>query len=300
MSAKWVYRLVVLLVIVVVLNLPLRFSAGIRRFARDNFAPLQNAVAHASGSIRAFFQLVSDARSILEREQQLLEQITTLRTELARYRALEEENVHLRNLLGLSERRNLRLVAARIIGRGDITGWWQTIRLDKGELAGIRPNFPVINADGLIGKTIEVSRFTSDVLLVCDPNCRVPSRPARGGGGFGIVRGTGSAFPRKGELEMLVPFGSLQVDYLAKGREIMPGDEIVTSGLGGVYPEGIVVGRVVKVGADPSGLYRRAELVPSVDFQGMRYAFVVIPNSEEAVSEGNDAERKPRGIGGEG
>ncbi|MGQ9661646.1 MAG: rod shape-determining protein MreC [Kiritimatiellia bacterium] len=286
-SKKWVYGLVLVVGMVILLNLPALLTTRAKRAMRDGFFPFQRLSSSLGGRVRNIFAVLSDAQAALAREQHLLEQIASLQAELASCRTLEKENVHMRAMLGLSERKKLRVVAARVVSRGDLTGWWQTIRLDKGEVDGIATNMPVINADGLIGKTIEVARHSCEVLLISDPNCRVPCKPNRSAGGFGIARGSAGLTRTKANLTMMTPLYPLQVDYLSGGGAIMPGDEVVTSGIDGVYPEGIVLGRVTRVSTDSSGLYRTADLTPGVDLQNLRYAFVVTEYAV-GVSVGND------------
>ena len=66
------------------------------------------------------------------------------------------------------------------------------------------------------------------------------------------------------------------MDYIPRDQKIFENDEVMTSGLGGVYPEGLVVGTVSRMDMDPSGLYQRADVVPSADLSDLRYVFVVL------------------------
>jgi rod shape-determining protein MreC len=183
-----------------------------------------------------------------------------------------------------------------VASRGGMGGWWQTLQLNKGLEHGVGAGMAVMTMEGLIGRTGEakgetdatggilVSQRTADVLLLTDPNCRVSCRLPRTGG-LGIVRGRGASLGGDADLEMLCNAEPCHMDFIPKGVKIQVGDEVVTSGLGGVYPEGLLVGTVQEVSTDKSGLYQRAEVAAAASLTTVKYAFVVIPEEPK--------ERKP-------
>jgi len=144
-------------------------------------------------------------------------------------------------------------------------GWWQIIRLNKGSSHGISENLAVVSMDGLVGKTVAVSRNTADVLLLSDPSCRVSSRLIRSGS-FGIVSGRGPSW--QGQV-------FCRMEFIHKNDEVQPGDEVVTSGLGGVFPPNIPIGYIDRVSMDTSGLYQRADVITRADLSSLRYVFVM-------------------------
>jgi rod shape-determining protein MreC len=162
-----------------------------------------------------------------------------------------------------------------VTSRGDATGWWQKIRLNRGSSHGVAKDMAVISTSGLVGRTLSVSRFTSDVLLVTDPGSRVACKFA-GTEAFGIVTGTGVAVDEQRALEMLYAVKPARMDYIPRDPSLIAGADIVTSGLGGVYPEGLLLGRVTAIVEQPHKLYRQADVVPSADMSSLRYVFVVL------------------------
>ena len=146
--------------------------------------------------------------------------------------------------------------------------------MDKGSDNGIMADMAVITPKGLIGRTTEVSRHTATVLLISDPTCRVSCKLARTGA-FGIMRGGGVSVGGEPELVLFCTPRSLRMDYISKDQKIFESDKVITSGLGGVYPEGLPIGIVARMDMDPSGLYQRAEIVPDADLSDLRYVFVV-------------------------
>jgi rod shape-determining protein MreC len=167
------------------------------------------------------------------------------------------------------------MIPCDVVSR-NMSGWWNTVRIGKGLVDGIPKNHAVISPDGLVGKTIEVSRRTAEVLLVCDPAYRVSARIERANT-FGLVRGGGVNFRGHPVARM---------DFIDKDTEVRVGDEVVTSGLsgeGGVSPKGVHIGYIVKVHQDDSGLFQYAEIAPSATVSLLDYVFVVSETAEEVA-----------------
>jgi rod shape-determining protein MreC len=198
----------------------------------------------------------------------LHEQIALLTLETRGLQALERENRELRRLLNLSRRMPYRIQAARVAMR-DLTTWWQTARLDRGVRDGITPGMPVLAAEGLVGQVLEVSKRTADVTFLINPACRVAGMIPRVDA-FGIVRGEGMSLRGPALCRM---------DFIARDTDISPGDEVVTSGLGGIFPPGLLIGYVRQTRQDATGLYQSAEILPAADFRNLHMVFLV--NSTE-------------------
>lgn len=250
--------------LLVVLNLPEPFSLRGKALVREFLAPLQELVTGVSQSSRQWIGAVRNLGEMAMDNRQMAAELTELRSELRYLAGLEQENAALRHQLGFLQRPDRQLVPAEIIGR-DISGWWQTMRIGQGLVHGIDNNMAMVTPDGLVGHTMNVSAGTADVLLITDPTCRVSALISRVNV-HGIVSGRG--VPWRGQ-----PL--LQMDFINKDVSIEPGDEIVTSGLGGRYPRGIVIGHVERIERDESGLYQRAEIVPAADIGRLLYGFIV-------------------------
>lgn len=248
------------ILVVVLLNLPGSMTSRMNGFLRDATLPLFEPIAHSLVYVHGRFRNEPPTSS----KVQLLTEIAQLRLELRQVQALEQENRALRQMLGLSAHIARRLIAAEIVAR-DVNAWWQTARLNKGSSDGIFPDMAVITAEGLAGRIVRTSRTTSDVLFLVDPACRISARLSRLQA-FGIVRGQSLSW--RGQ-------ASCRMDYISNADKIMPGDEVVTSGLGGVYPPGLVIGRVEEVRQDNSGLYQSADIVPTSNFRVLDLVFVV-------------------------
>ena len=276
MRVNRILATVLVLTVVVLLNLPLPACLRIQAESRDGIVPFQSVASVFVRWIRDSFSTVTQARDALRLQRETVAELGRLRDENRRVRALEQENRELRALLGFKTRQQYRMVLCDVVSRGGASGWWQTVQLDRGSQEGIGPDMAVVTPDGVVGRTVRASRQTSDVLLVTDPMCRVACKFAKSGA-YGISRGLGVAFTGEKKLEMVCAARPFRVDYVDKEHEIAADEDVVTSGLGGVYPEGIPVGRVLTSELDVSGLYRRAEVMPAANLDAIRYVFVVVP-----------------------
>jgi rod shape-determining protein MreC len=259
---------------VLLLNLPLPLSMRIESGARDGFAPFQNFMTLAWYRLGGLVSLHRADAIQAERRAQLAE-LAALRERVRQLEGFELENQVLRRQLGFTILSTHRLLLCEVVARGDLSGWWRTIRLGKGSTDGIRAGLAVTSGDGLVGRVHAVSRYTCDVLLLTDPNCRIAAR-CRRTGAHGIVTGAGIRMTHTVPLEMLAAVRPCVMDYVPRAQALEPGDEIVTSGLGGVFPEGLRVGQVVAAETDVSGLYQRADVRPLAPLDTLKYAFIVM------------------------
>ncbi len=199
-------------------------------------------------------------RNMAEKET-LQSAVDSLRSRLFDSREIYLENTRLKSLLGFKQKSGLRLVPARIIARSP-DSWSSSATIDKGKYNGIRRGMVLISPRGLLGRVVECSDNTSKILLINDPSLGVSSIVQRSRQ-EGLVNGT---------------LGStLIMRYLPKDADIISGDLIVTSGLSQTYPKGLLVGRVITIGSDLSGLNRYAIIKPAVDCSAVEELLVIIP-----------------------
>ncbi len=182
-------------------------------------------------------------------------------------RDMEAENNKLRNALGYRERSVFKLVPARIIAR-DLSTYYQTVKIDRGTADGVRLDMPVLTEEGLVGKTTVVADHAATVILIADENCRVAAT-IEGSNEKGIVRGERIA-------ENGVP--AIGLMFLTKQAALQPGQKIYTSGVGGVFPSGVLVGAVKEFKVRELDGY--ATIVPAVDLTSIDDLFVVISGSK--------------------
>lgn len=267
---------VVLLVLTVgvFLSLPLPWSLRLKAGIRDSFLPFQRIPAWFGAGVKGVKGLFSGFRE--DQAKDLHEQeVARLRMEVWRLQSVQQENRDLRQLMQVRQAHDAwTSVACRVIARGDVAGFQQAVTVRGGRASGISTNMPVLSADGLVGVIAEVSEQTSLVLLLTDPDCRVACC-VEGASSTGILRGRGVSLSGKQELELYYMPAACGLDYLPAEVAVDEGRRVLTSGLGGVFPEGIPVGRVVRSWMHSSGLYRQAEIMPAAQFQTLEYVLVL-------------------------
>ena len=223
-------------------------------------APFQKFI---TVTVRAVEKFWSDYFYLVEvnaRNEALEEDIEALRMENGRYRELLASHQRLQKLLQFRQTINRPVLAARVIG-WDPTGWFKSVIIDKGEDSGMRVNMPVVNSLGVVGKVVSVSSNYAKVLLIIDQNssvdCLVQRTRDRG-----MVKGLATEV--------------CTMDYVVKSTGAAVGDVVVTSGLGGVFPKGLPVGRVARVLELPGSLFRGIDITPSVDFSKLEEVLVIL------------------------
>ena len=262
--------------LLLVLNLPLAVTRPVRVGARELLGPYQSGITRFLQGTRNFAGVVKNWRKIAAERESLAGEVALLNNEIHRLELHVRENTELRRMLDYAREQRRPMAAAEVIARDDSGGWWRTIRLNRGSNHGLTPGLAVINPAGLVGITTNVTPRTCDVLLISDTGCRVSVRLVQAGI-VGVMRGGGVSMLGAPVLDILLPAERLTVDYLDKTVELHPGDEVVTSGLGGICPPEVAVGVITKVYPDPSGLYQHCEVVPTADLLRLHRVFIVLP-----------------------
>jgi rod shape-determining protein MreC len=197
---------------------------------------------------------------VREQNQALKEEIRNLRRDKAALLEKESENRRLKKLLDLRASHEFPSVAAQVVGE-DAVGWYRTLFINKGSDDGVQPDMPVTAAAGVVGRVMNSSSDVSRILLLTDPNHSVDCRVAR-------TRDRG------------VLSGSLErgcvLRYVNLKSGIGPGDEVVTSGLDGIFPRGLPIGKVEAVQKGPQGLFLEARIIPAVDFSEIEEVVVIL------------------------
>lgn len=181
---------------------------------------------------------------------ELLKKVEGLERELIEREELRKENERLRDLIKFKSAVPGKAIAARVVAR-DLAPWRRTIIIDKGSTHGVRKRMAVINARGLVGRVVEAAPFNSRVILLLDPESRV-STLFQDSRDSGVAEGDGSSF--------------LRVTHIDRESQVKVDDRLISSGLGGVYPKGIPIGKVEMVGTEKEGLELFATVRPFVNF----------------------------------
>jgi rod shape-determining protein MreC len=177
-------------------------------------------------------------------------------------------NDRLRRFLNFKEKIPKPTLPAELIGE-DASNWFRTITINKGTVDGVHKGMVVVAAAGLVGHVIQASRDVSRVLLITDYNSSVDviCQASR-------ARGTAQG---KGD-------DLCDLNYVSRREEVSSGETVVTSGLGGRFPKGLIVGTVAHVDKKPYGIFQKVEVTPAVDFRKLEEVFVVL-DSDELVNQ---------------
>ncbi len=259
----------------VLLNLPSSVSSSLRGFFRESMASYQGAVTRTLSRFQQGRARGGNPEEVARDRDRLDREVAALRLRVRELELASRENTELRNQLGYRARLAAKTVACEVIARDDGSGWWQTLRLDKGREDGILEGMPVITPEGVVGRTIEVSSQTCDVLLISDRSFKTSVRFEQDGS-YGILHGGGVTLSGSHGVGILCLPSLYRVDYVRKDLEIKTGELVMTSGLGGVFPAGLVVGRVVRMRPDESGLFQQAEIAPAADLARLQRVLVIV------------------------
>lgn len=242
---------------IVFLGQPTRVSARLHMI----FVQLCTPLVELGDSI----PFVQSRRLLARQNEQLRHDNDLLRQEVRALSETGRENLRLRQLLDFKQHSAFHVVTARVIGR-DTSNWWKSLQIDRGSNDGLADNMAVLNADGLIGKTISVTRSQARVLLITDSNCKVAGllQDTRGPG---VVSGVGTAFAVSPRLMMT---------YVNRDARVAPGESVITSGLGGVFPKGILIGATTRARINKqTGMYQDVDITPAVDFRRLEEVLVI-------------------------
>jgi len=223
-------------------------------------APFQRLFSNTIKGVQDIWFKYFDLINTHEENIRLKGQIAALKRQDYHSRELLATYQRLRGLLRFTETTYDDIQAARVIGR-DPSGLFQSIIIDKGRDSGLSVNMPVVNGDGVVGRIVSVSDNYSKVLLLIDQNSAVDCLIQRSRDN-GIVKGLSS--------------DECVMDYVLKTSDIIVGDTIITSGIGGVFPKGIPVGEVTDI-KDPSDeLFLEVRIRPFVDFPKLEEILVIL------------------------
>lgn len=259
---------VVVLLTIVLLKLPDRAAANLKLAISGLFLPSFALAGSAEDlAVNSSYALLSRGELILQ--IQLLQKTNQLwQTYYKQAEEWKRENDRLRDYLGLQRQYPWKLKPARVVGR-DTANWWKTITIDRGSRDGVVVNAPVMIGDGLVGRVAEVGLTQSRVVLVGDPNCRVP-----------VLVGD----EKNREQGVIAPSSSSPLDdtlvelsYLSRNSKLAAGQPVVTSDLSGVFPKGIVVGQIADFRSVGYGLYKEAQVRLAVKMNRLEEVFVKMP-----------------------
>ncbi|WP_341299924.1 rod shape-determining protein MreC [Lysinibacillus sp. FSL H8-0500] len=243
---------------------------------KDTVGVAQSLVAKPANYINGVFNNIDSLLNTYEENKRLKARLEDFAVVQAEATDLKSENNKLRELLDKTESlKAFNPIQATVIARNP-DQWEEKIILDKGSSHGVQKNMAVMTAKGLVGKVILVTPFTSEVELLYtnNPNYRVSAMVLGEKEAYGLIEGFDE---ERNELIMKRIDSSLTVKE---------GEQVISSGLGGIFPKGVPIGEITEVSTDDFGLTKMAYVKPSADFSILEH--VVIAKRTSTVIDGSD------------
>jgi rod shape-determining protein MreC len=231
--------------------------------------PLERMVTLPLSELRGVWGDYLALVGVREENERLRGRLARAEEENHQYREAILSSERFQKLAGFRAQREIPMVPANVIHQ-DLSPWFQSLIIDQGAAAGIRPGMPVITDSGVVGLVSGTTPGASKVLLVVDPQSRVDAYVERTRA-RGTVRGTSGH--------------DCDFEYVLRHENIEEGDLLLTSGMGTVYPKGLVVGRVASVDRKTSGLFLGAKITPAVDFSRLEEVFVILEQRQIPAEE---------------
>ncbi|WED26387.1 rod shape-determining protein MreC [Vibrio sp. DW001] len=252
--------------------------SSVRYILNSVVAPIQYAANLPRTMFDGLYERLNSRQELIVSNSSLKREVLLLKSDLSLLKQYQEENKRLRELLGSPFIRDEKKVVTEVMAV-DSSPYRHQVVIDKGHTDGVYVGQPVINENGIVGQVTFVAAHNSRVLLLVDSNNSIPVQVVRNDLRV-IAAGSG-------DIE------SIQLEHISLSTDIQVGDLLVTSGLGGLYPEGYPVGYVSKVDNDNSRQFAQIEANPVVEFDRLRYLLLIWPNEnrqQQAISSDGEIE----------
>ncbi|NCC16629.1 MAG: rod shape-determining protein MreC [Clostridia bacterium] len=235
--------------------------------------PFQDLTTGIGSWVENTADSAKDKSTLLDENAALKEELAKLQDESKRLEQYEKENEALSSLLKISQKYpNYKSTGTKIIAKNPGV-WYNTFTINKGTDDSVSANMILIASGGVVGKILESGNNYSKAQSILDSRSAVPAMSLRTGD-LGVVKGDYT----------LMNDGLCKMEYIDGQAQIAVGDEIVTSQLSDVYPEGLSIGKVTKIETDTNGLTKYAVIEPFVDLKHLDTLLVIDKNTVEEAS----------------
>jgi rod shape-determining protein MreC len=252
-------RLIKILAVLFAVTLVI-FISSRARFVRVNITDTSSPALKGIRSFSLLLGKISPFAVLKEENRVLRDKVDSLSRMTEEARVINDDNARLRSLLDFRQIIPFTTIPAQVIGR-DPSNWSNSLIIDKGYSSGIKSNMAVMSTRGLVGRIVEMGRVSSKALLITDPNLKV---------GVLIRRN------RQGGIMTGWPGGRCKIIYIPLDSDVRPGDKVMTAGIGRVFPKGILIGEIEKVGREGGRLYKYAILKPSQDLSRLEEVLCIV------------------------
>ena len=196
---------------------------------------------------------------VQQENQELQRTVSALRQENNRLLESILAEERLNKLFSLQAQHSFPSMVAQVVAR-DPSNWFKTLLINKGEKDGVSKEMAVVASGGVVGRVIEISPGVAKVLLITDPNSAMDV----------IVQRSRSQGIMEGKVEEVCI-----LKYVQKSDDVRVGDKLITSGMGGIFPKGLMVGTVTKVDRKRPGIFQYIEITPAVDLSKLEEVLII-------------------------
>ena len=254
---------IILLILIVILSNIGNSTNIFREVMSRGFLSVQNGFFALKNNVFSSQSEKNDIKSLRENNTKLNKENTLLKEKLREYEVVKAENEKLKDFMNLKNKySDYQTVSAAIIEKS-ISNYDKTVIINSGEVDGVRVNMPVISEDGLVGYIIEVNKKTAKVQLIIDTASTVS----------GNISTAESSLLLKGQLDKS---DMVKASYIPTEATVLQGDEVYTSGIGGIYPKGILIGKIKEVINTKNESDRYANVETSVNFNKLINVLVIV------------------------
>ncbi len=223
-------------------------------------APIERIVSAPFSGVKRFYENYVDLIGVRAENRRILRRIAEVESENLQFREALVASGYLGRVASMRDEVEIPMLPAEVVGL-DVAPWFRSVLVDRGAKHGIEPGHPVITHEGVVGVVTATSGHAAKTMLLLDRQSAVDALVQRSRA-RGVLRGSGRE--------------RLEFEFVVRGADVVAGDEVVTSGLGGIYPKGLRLGRVSELRESEGRLTRIAVVEPAVDLGQLEQVFVML------------------------
>jgi rod shape-determining protein MreC len=258
--------ILVVLFVAVLTRLPSQTLGNVKLAIGGMFLPLFGLANSSHQVAEKAVQSIKSRSQLLRENEEWGKANQEMYMRLQADEAVREENAKLRQLIGWQAQSRNKYKLARVVLR-DPANWWRSVQINLGSRDGIVPNLPVRTTDGLVGRIQSVGETRSQVILLGDPNLQVSAMVSTNGEKGVIV--SSSSSPQENNM--------VDLWFLSGNTQVRPGQDVTTSGDGGIFPPNIPIGRTVDLKSKDYGVSKEARVKLFANFGALEEVWVVLP-----------------------